>query len=96
MKKELKEAQTTVKMPPSLKKEIDSAAEILGISSMEYIRRACREKIDRESDNNELRKQIIEILNEHKTECRTECKNEIRKQIIEILKELGIECSRHQ
>lgn len=67
MKKELKEAQTTVKMSPSLKKEIDTAAENLGISSMEYIRRACREKIDREklSDPDKiLREKIIQTLEE--------------------------------
>lgn len=67
MKKELKEAQTTVKMSPSLKKEIDTAAENLGISSMEYIRRACREKIDREklSDPDKiLREKIIQTLDE--------------------------------
>ena len=39
MVRELKQAQTTVRMSESMKKEIDSAAELLGISSMEYIRR---------------------------------------------------------
>ncbi len=50
MVKELKQAQTTVKMSESIKKEINLAAETLGISSMEYIRRACREKLDHDAE----------------------------------------------
>ena len=68
MVKELKQAQTTVRMSESMKKEIDSAAELLGISSMEYIRRACREKLDRDSktaqDPDNIKKAVLEVLDE--------------------------------
>jgi Arc/MetJ-type ribon-helix-helix transcriptional regulator len=68
MVKELKQAQTTVRMSESMKKEIDSAAELLGISSMEYIRRACREKLDRdfknEQDPDNIKKAVLEVLDE--------------------------------
>ncbi|MBQ4415016.1 MAG: ribbon-helix-helix protein, CopG family [Methanomicrobium sp.] len=68
MVKERKKAQTTVRMSESMKKEIDSAAEILGISSMEYIRRACREKLDRDyktgQDPDNVKKTVLEVLDE--------------------------------
>lgn len=68
MVRELKQAQTTVRMSESMKKEIDSAAELLGISSMEYIRRACREKLDRDSKNahdlDNIKKTVLEVLDE--------------------------------
>jgi metal-responsive CopG/Arc/MetJ family transcriptional regulator len=68
MVKELKQAQTTVKMSKSMKKEIDTAAENLGVSSMEYIRRACREKLDNDSktaqDPDNIKKTVLEVLDE--------------------------------
>lgn len=68
MVRELKQAQTTVRMSESMKKEIDSAAEILGISSMEYIRRACREKLDRDFETakvpENLKNAVMEVLDE--------------------------------
>ena len=68
MVRERKTEQTTVKMSVSMKKDIDNAAETLGISSMEYIRRACREKLDRESDNSKvpdnIKSAVLEILDE--------------------------------
>ncbi|MDO5844815.1 MAG: hypothetical protein Q4Q53_06700 [Methanocorpusculum sp.] len=66
-KKERKDSQTTVKMSPTLRSRIDEAAENLGISSMEYIRRACEEKLGHEGDktqNEEIRKIVLEILEE--------------------------------
>ncbi|MBR6448146.1 MAG: hypothetical protein IKS74_06740 [Methanomicrobium sp.] len=51
-----------------MKKDIDAAAEALGISSMEYIRRACREKLDRDSDNSKvpdnIKSAVLEVLDE--------------------------------
>ena len=68
MVRERKTEQTTVKMSVSMKKDIDNAAETLGISSMEYIRRACREKLDRESENGKvpdnLKDAVLEVLDE--------------------------------
>ncbi len=66
MKKERKDAQTTVKMSPSLRKRIDDAAEHLGISAMEYIRRACEEKLERDTgtQEKELRELVLCILRE--------------------------------
>ena len=66
MKKERKDSQTTVKMSPSLRKRIDEAAEQLGISSMEFIRRACEEKLERgaSSKEDEIREIVIKILEE--------------------------------
>ena len=68
MVKERKKAQTTVKMSESMKKEIEAAADLLGISSMEYIRRACREKLDHDSDNSKvpenIKETVLEILDE--------------------------------
>ncbi len=68
MVRELKQAQTTVRMSESMKKEIDSAAEILGISSMEYIRRACREKLDRDFETakvpDNIKNAVMEVLDE--------------------------------
>ena len=68
MVKERKTEQTTVKMAVSMKKDIDAAAEALGISSMEYIRRACREKLDRDSktaqDPDNIKKTVLEVLDE--------------------------------
>ncbi|MBN2734757.1 MAG: hypothetical protein JXQ82_07875 [Methanomicrobiaceae archaeon] len=49
IKKEKKDFQTTVKMPQSLKNDAERSANELGISLMEYIRRAVQEKLDRES-----------------------------------------------
>ena len=49
IKKEKKDFQTTVKMPQSLKNDAERSANALGISLMEYIRRAVQEKLDRES-----------------------------------------------
>ena len=68
MVRERKTEQTTVKMSVSMKKDIDNAAETLGISSMEYIRRACREKLDRESETGKvpdnLKDAVLEVLDE--------------------------------
>ena len=68
MVRERKTEQTTVKMSVSMKKDIDAAAEALGISSMEYIRRACREKLDRESETGQvpdnLKDAVLEVLDE--------------------------------
>ena len=68
MVRERKTEQTTVKMSVSMKKDIDAAAEALGISSMEYIRRACREKLDRDSDNSKvpdnIKSAVLEVLDE--------------------------------
>ena len=68
MVKERKKAQTTVKMSESMKKEIEAAADLLGISSMEYIRRACREKLDHDSDNSKvpdnIKSAVLEVLDE--------------------------------
>ena len=68
MVKERKKAQTTVKMSESMKKEIEAAADLLGISSMEYIRRACREKLDRNCGNakadTDLKETVLEVLDE--------------------------------
>ena len=68
MVRERKTEQTTVKMSVSMKKDIDAAAEALGISSMEYIRRACREKLDRESETGKvpdnLKDAVLEVLDE--------------------------------
>ena len=68
MVRELKQAQTTVRMSESMKKEIDSAAENLGISSMEFIRRACREKLDRDFETakvpDNIKNAVMEVLDE--------------------------------
>ena len=66
MKKERKDAQTTVKMSPSLRQRIDEAAEQLGISSMEFIRRACEEKLERGSlsKEDEIREVVLRVLEE--------------------------------
>ena len=68
MVKERKKAQTTVKMSESMKKEIEAAADLLGISSMEYIRRACREKLDRDFETakvpENLKNAVMEVLDE--------------------------------
>ena len=66
MKKERKDAQTTVKMSPSLRQRIDEAAEQLGISSMEFIRRACEEKLERGSlsKEDEIREVGLRVLEE--------------------------------
>lgn len=40
--------QISIRMPTSLKQEIDTVAEVTGITSMEFIRRAVREKLSRE------------------------------------------------
>ena len=76
MVKERKKAQTTVKMSESMKKEIEAAADLLGISSMEYIRRACREKLDHDSDNSKvpenLKETVLEVLDEIGVKYRTD------------------------
>ncbi|MDO5845257.1 MAG: hypothetical protein Q4Q53_08970 [Methanocorpusculum sp.] len=62
-----KDVQTTVKMSPALRMKIDEEAESLGISSMEYIRRACEEKLNLEEGNtkeSEIRKIVLEVLEE--------------------------------
>ena len=68
MVRELKQAQTTVRMSESMKKEIDSVAENLGISSMEFIRRACREKLDRDFETakvpDNIKNAVMEVLDE--------------------------------
>ena len=67
MTKERKDIQTTVKMSPTLRSRIDAAAKDLGISSMEYIRRACEEKLNRdeiETPESEIRKIVIQVLDE--------------------------------
>ena len=66
MKKERKDSQTTVKMSPSLRQRIDEAAEQLGISSMEFIRRACEEKLERSSlsKEDEIREVVLRVLEE--------------------------------
>ena len=67
MTKERKDIQTTVKMSPTLRSRIDAAAKDLGISSMEYIRRACEEKLNRdenETPQSEIRKIVIQVLDE--------------------------------
>ena len=53
-------------MSPSLRKRIDEAAEQLGISSMEFIRRACEEKLERGSPNkeDEIKEIVLKILEE--------------------------------
>ncbi len=74
MVKELKQAQTTVKMSESMKKEINLAAEALGISSMEYIRRACREKLDHDAETAQypysLKEAVLKVLDEIGVEYR--------------------------
>lgn len=45
-KYDIKDTQTTVKMTQTLRDNIDLAAKDLGISTMEWIRRACQEKLD--------------------------------------------------
>ena len=76
MVKERKKAQTTVKMSESMKKEIEAAADLLGISSMEYIRRACREKLDRNCDDakvpDNLKETVLEVLDEIGVKYRTD------------------------
>ena len=66
MKKERKDSQTTVKLSPSLRQKIDEAAVQLGISSMEFIRRACEEKLERGtlSKEDEIREIVLRILEE--------------------------------
>ena len=66
MKKERKDSQTTVKMFPSLRQRIDESAEQLGISSMEFIRRACEEKLERGSlsKEDEIREVVLRVLEE--------------------------------
>ena len=66
MKKERKDSQTTVKMSPSLRQRIDEAAEQLCISSMEFIRRACEEKLERGSlsRDEEIREIVLRVLEE--------------------------------
>ena len=58
--------QTTVKMEPSLRDEIDQAAAAPVISSMEFIRRACREKISggSKASAEEIRAVVLEVLKE--------------------------------
>ena len=66
MKKERKDSQTTVKMSPSLRQRIDEASEQLDISSMEFIRRACEEKLERGSlsKEDEIREVVLRVLEE--------------------------------
>ena len=66
MKKERKDSQTIVKMSPSLRQRIDESAEQLGISSMEFIRRACEEKLERGSlsKEDEIREVVLRVLEE--------------------------------
>jgi len=69
--KEKKEFQTTVKMSISLRNSAKKAADDLGISLMEYIRRATQEKLDRDQEskiditnmtNEEFDERIIKVL----------------------------------
>lgn len=56
----VKDTQTTVKMSKNLRDDIDFAANDLGISTMEWIRRACQEKLDRDSGKGSNQDEIIE------------------------------------
>lgn len=40
--------QTSIRLSEALKQQIDEAAEISNMSTMEWIRRACEEKLERE------------------------------------------------
>jgi len=59
-KDNVKDTQTTVKMSKNLRDDIDFAANNLGISTMEWIRRACQEKLDRDSGRSVDQDEIIE------------------------------------
>lgn len=91
MKKERKDSQTTVKMSPSLRKRIDEAAEQLGISSMEYIRRACEEKLARGtlSKEDEIKEIVLRTLEEKCVSC-IQKEEEIRRIVLSILEEKGV------
>lgn len=63
------DAQTNIRLPQSMKEEIDEAARNNQISTMEWIRRACQEKLDRDSgkgttDQDEIKQAVYEVLKE--------------------------------
>lgn len=49
MKKIQFERRITLRLPEELAEEIDASVKISGMSFTEFLRRACREKLDRES-----------------------------------------------
>lgn len=60
-------------MSPSLRSRIDEAAEKLGISAMEYIRRACEEKLGNDNPDekkDEIKKLVLQILDEAGIQCK--------------------------
>ncbi len=65
------DAQTNIRLPKSMKDEIDEAATRENMSTMEWIRRACQEKLDRAAgisppcvDRETMRGLILEVLEE--------------------------------
>lgn len=51
MSKPENDLQVTIRMPSSLKKSVDDFVENTDITSMEFIRRAISEKLERENNN---------------------------------------------
>jgi metal-responsive CopG/Arc/MetJ family transcriptional regulator len=64
------DAQTNIRLPQSMKEEIDEAARNNQISTMEWIRRACQEKLDRDSGKStaehdeKIKQAVYEVLKE--------------------------------
>ena len=69
-KKDRKDAQTTVKMSYDLRNRIEEAANNLGITIMEYIRRSCEEKIERDKIENRITIENIRMQPEYEKELR--------------------------
>lgn len=55
MKRNNNDAQTTIRLSKALKIDIENSAINLNLSTMEWIRRACEEKLERERDEKILR-----------------------------------------
>lgn len=55
MKRNNNDAQTTIRLNKSLKNQIEESAISQNLSTMEWIRRACQEKLDAEKRARELR-----------------------------------------
>ena len=50
MKRNNNDAQTTIRLSKALKTDIENSAINLNLSTMEWIRRACEEKLEREKE----------------------------------------------
>lgn len=64
------DAQTTIRLSNFMKEEIDEAARNSQLSTMEWIRRACQEKLDRDSGkgtskhDEKIKQAVYDVLKE--------------------------------